>query len=102
MNAARRTQRVRSMLAVATALSMIAGVGACRRSGEGSRPTTLNPASSEVMGNTAGAAGTPGDSGAARRAGSAPASPSATASAAPVTSTPAAAANAGSATGAGD
>ena len=62
------------MLAVAMAAALIAGVGACRRTDDGSRPTTMNPASSQVMGNTAGAAGTPGRSDAAQRADRAPAS----------------------------
>jgi hypothetical protein len=56
------------MLTVVTALSLLAGVGACRRADEGGKPTTMNPASSEVMGNTAGATGTPGQSDAAKRA----------------------------------
>jgi len=63
----------RAWPALALALALAAGVGACRRAGDGSRPTTMNPASSEVMGNTAGVAGTPGGSDAARRADGGPA-----------------------------
>lgn len=102
MNAAIHRQPVRSMLAVAMAAALIAGIGACRRTDDGSRPTTMNPASSQVMGNTAGAAGTPGRSDAAQRADRAPASePAATASPPPVSSTPGASGGSSGAAGAG-
>lgn len=103
MNAAIRSRRARSILAVATAAAMLVGVGACRRADEGGKPTTMNPASSEVMGNTAGVTGTPGQSGAAERAsGSLASEPAAAASAVPVTSTPGATGGASGAASAAD
>ena len=101
MNATPGRNAARSMLAAAAAVALIAGVGACRRADDGGRPTTMNPASSEVMGNTAGVSGTPGQSDAARRADRAPASePAMAASPPPVTSTPGASGGASGAAGA--
>jgi hypothetical protein len=76
------------MLVAATAVALLAATGACRRADEGGPSNTMNPASSEVMGNTAGVTGTPGQSDAAQRADHAPASAPATASPPPVATTP--------------
>ena len=102
MNLATYRPPARSVLAAAMAAALIMGFGACRRAGDGSRPSTLNQASSSVMGNTAGVTGTPGQSDAAQRAAGAQASgPAAAASPPPVTSTPGASGGSSGAAGAG-
>lgn len=75
---------------VVGALVLALGCAGCKRVNEGEHPQTMNPASSEVMSNSAGVSGTPGQSDAADRAGSeAGASAPAPASAdAPLTTTP--------------
>ena len=102
MNVATYRPPARSVVVAAMAAALTLAVGACRRSGDGSRPATLNQASSQVMGNTAGATGTPGQSDAAQRAAGAQASgPAAAASPPPVTSTPGTSGGSSGAAGAG-
>lgn len=73
----------------AAALLCAVASGACKRVNEGEHPQTMNPASSEVMSNSAGANGTPGESDAASRVHEAPPGTSVVSPAAPVTTTPA-------------
>lgn len=62
-----RTARPVSAFAAAALACALACAG-CKRENEGERPQTMNPASSQVMSNSAGMSGTPGQSDAAQRA----------------------------------